>query len=329
MNEINHALEEFDSMLDAYDTNLEQKENKSRIYVYQPNPIKNLQLTRSSSSFNAQNITNKISPTSVYHLVHNNNNKNDNTLKKRNALVAFEFKTLLDKVTPHSHGSQIQYPGCLVIEEDRSLQEDLSHALPSPPFVYHDDHFEPNQNYSPPSYSSSSSTSSSSSASNSSDSSDHERTVSPSQLTRTARYLSPPPKVVQKQNVHTNYLLTELNNTDNENRRNMHINQVRPKTQIVPMTKNLDSCHNPHMILGEREIQAKVTQHHGHINSENKNYVNKHQFIQQQQHVNHHPQPTIWREELNAKNNVQEQIKKQVFIFLFLNFCHSHQYFKA
>lgn len=39
----------------------------------------------------------QVTPKAVYHIVHNNNNRNDNTLKKRNALVAFEFKKLVSK----------------------------------------------------------------------------------------------------------------------------------------------------------------------------------------------------------------------------------------
>ena len=39
----------------------------------------------------------QLSPQAVYSIVHNNNNKYDNTLKKRNALVAFEFKKLVSR----------------------------------------------------------------------------------------------------------------------------------------------------------------------------------------------------------------------------------------
>lgn len=311
LNEIENALDEFDTMLEAYETNIEIKENKSRIYVYQPNlGIKNSQLTQSSSSFG--NHAPKLSPTSVYHLVHNNNNKNDNTLKKKNALVAFEFKTLLDKVAPFSTGQQIQYPGCLVIEEDKSLHDDLSTALPSPPFIYQDDNYTASQHHSPPSYSSASS-SSSSSASNSSDSSDHERTVSPSQLNRNSRYLSPPPpneRTAYQQEFQSNLLLTELEKTDNEVRRNFQqINHMRQKTQLIPMTKPNDM--NPHLILSEREIQSKVSINPGYFANDNKNYMNKYKY-NAPNYQQHQSNVTIWREELNAKQNVQEQIKKQV-----------------
>jgi hypothetical protein len=76
------------------------------------------------------------------------------------------------------------------------------------------------------------------------------------------------------------------------------------------MTKQHDS--NPHSILAERDIHNKVNISNGHSLAEK---IVKHQFIPPQ-HIAHHPQPnvTIWREELNAKNNVQEQIKKQVFL---------------
>lgn len=320
MNEIENTLEEFDSMLESYETNIEIKENKSRIYVYQPNlGIKNSHISRSSSSFSNQ--APKISPTSVYHLVHNNNNKNDNTLKKKNALVAFEFKTLLDKVAPFSNGQQIQYPGCLVIEEDKSLHEDLSNALPSPPFIYQDENFVASHDHSPPSYSTASSASSPS-ASNSSDSSDHERTVSPSQLNRTARYVSSPPpnnRTMHKQNFKDKLLLTEIEKVDGDVRRNFQqVNHVRQKTQIIPITKTNEI--NPHLILSEREVQTKVNFNTGYYLDENKNYMNKYKYNAPNYHQ-HQSNVTIWREELNAKNNVQEQIKKQVGKkFLNLNF---------
>jgi len=78
MNEINSALDDFDSMLHEYEN--DSKENN------------NFRLVKSSKS------QHKLSPSAVLSLVNNSNNKCDNTLKKRNALVAFEFKSLMDRV---------------------------------------------------------------------------------------------------------------------------------------------------------------------------------------------------------------------------------------
>jgi hypothetical protein len=87
--EINQALEQFDEMLNNFDID----ESNSKF-----NNNNNNKVGRSPSF--------QLSPSAVYSIVHNNNNKYDNTLKKRNALVAFEFKNLVSKyndtvVTPH------------------------------------------------------------------------------------------------------------------------------------------------------------------------------------------------------------------------------------
>lgn len=89
--EINQALEQFDEMLNNFDID----ESSSKFNNNNNNDNK----VGRSTSF-------QLSPSAVYSIVHNNNNKYDNTLKKRNALVAFEFKNLVSKyndtvVTPH------------------------------------------------------------------------------------------------------------------------------------------------------------------------------------------------------------------------------------
>jgi hypothetical protein len=73
--------------------------------------LNNFDIDESNSKFNSNNKVGRspsfqLSPSAVYSIVHNNNNKYDNTLKKRNALVAFEFKNLVSKyndtvVPPH------------------------------------------------------------------------------------------------------------------------------------------------------------------------------------------------------------------------------------
>ncbi len=82
--EINLALEQFDEMLnnfEIYDNNTD--------FSQQNKLSPNSNITRSPSF--------QLSPSAVYSIVHNNNNKYDNTLKKRNALVAFEFKKLVSR----------------------------------------------------------------------------------------------------------------------------------------------------------------------------------------------------------------------------------------
>ena len=158
MNEINSALNEFDLMLNEYeiDHNDHQKENFNKKTSMLNN--KKSQIHSSTPILNNKTIEpnykqQKPSPNSILSLVNNNNNKCDNTLKKRNALVAFEFKTLLDKVSSS--------PAESVILDEEKLNNEIQGFLP--PFSYND-HFNLNishQTQSPPSLSSSSSTSSS------------------------------------------------------------------------------------------------------------------------------------------------------------------------
>jgi hypothetical protein len=206
---------------------------------------------------------------SVYHLVHNKNNKNDNTLKKRNALVTFEFKTLLNKV---SSPSPLPLPTstCIDLSNNNNDEDKLNNEIVDllPNYIYNEEsnHFNiniPNNNQSPPTFSSSSNSStssannsSSSSASSSSSSSqqidnnDHFRTVSPSQLVQLSPILISPTST------------TTINHKSEftfENKRHL--------------TKSKDEK----------------------FNTDNKA-----------------PTVTIWREELNAKNNYQQQLKKKV-----------------
>ena len=273
------------------------------------------QITKSATSFNISNThnninpainNNKISPTSVYHLVNNNNNKNDNTLKKRNALVAFEFKTLLDKVTPHN-------PSIDTNLEDENRETDVvCELLPSPPYIYSDHHgFDLSiannaQNHSPPSLSSSSSSSSSSSPSSSSSSASNSqassqnrdketreiRAISPSQLIRAPRVASP-------NGLGNKSLLTEINTND---RTQPQVINLRSKSQVI--SHGVDNF----------ETNKTYENQHNHI------ILNNGHFIGDVHNPHHYTSVTIWREELNAKNNVQEQIKKQVFIYFFVIF---------
>ncbi len=91
MKEVDSTLQQLDDMLEQYAINtVNYKENKKF--------DKNV----------------KISPSAVYHLVHNNNNKNDNTLKRKNALVAFEFKKIMSTAhndnNPKASISTVPYP---------------------------------------------------------------------------------------------------------------------------------------------------------------------------------------------------------------------------
>lgn len=158
INEINSALNEFDLMLNEYeiDHRDHQKENFN-------NKAGKLNAKRSQTASSTPVLNNKVIeptnkhqkplPNSILSLVNNNNNKCDNTLKKRNALVAFEFKSLLDKV--------IASPSESVILDEEKLNNEIQGFLP--PYSYND-HFNLNisqPSQSPPSLSSSSSTSSS------------------------------------------------------------------------------------------------------------------------------------------------------------------------
>jgi hypothetical protein len=348
------ALEEFDSMLHEYEIDLEQKgfqyfililfplksllnvffftENKQKDHQHFMNKkLNNKEISRSNSSFN-NNINNNhhqqqqqqqqihhnnvnihvISPTSVYHLVNNNNNKNDSTLKKRNALVAFEFKTLLDKVAPPSYHN--------VIETSLIEEKVLEEILPSPPYIYSDNYELNNCSPSPSSSSSSSSSpkniSSSSSSSSSSNKTNnqsskhhqnsaankvenHSRAISPSQIVQRPRYGSQ----INNQNGKSN-LLTEINSETNRQSDQQHQN-LRSKSQVMPILPS-----------NNRKIEERLNEHTSAIvlnansanNNSNSNMNNNHNNV------------TIWREELNAKNNVQQQIRKQVNIPLFLIF---------
>lgn len=200
----------------------------------------------------------------MYHLVHNKNNKNDNTLKKRNALVTFEFKTLLDKVVPSS------YPNY------QESSDELIDLIPTSPFIYNEsiNNFNiniPNSNHSPPSFSSSS-TSSSSSANNSStssssssqqiDNNENFRTMSPTNLLHTAD-VSP---------VNSSFLSQVIS--------------------TAPVDLKKSKIEQSKKMFSSRPID----------NGYNQRQTNNNQNI------------TIWREELNAKNNYQQQLKKQVTI---------------
>lgn len=158
INEINSTLNEFDLMLNEYEidhrdhqkenlNNKAGKLNAKKSQIASSTPVLNNKIIEPS------NKQQKPLPNSILSLVNNNNNKCDNTLKKRNALVAFEFKTLLDKVIASSSES--------VILDEEKLNNEIQGFLP--PYSYND-HFNLNisqPSQSPPSLSSSSSTSSS------------------------------------------------------------------------------------------------------------------------------------------------------------------------
>lgn len=241
--EINHTLEEFDSMLDEYDKTLSL--NKPKISSNDFNQIKN-QSMQSRSTSSMLNQHSGADPQALIHLVNNKNNKNDNTLKKRNALVAFEFKTLLDRVA----------------SPDSSLMEASTHQ---PSQQNERAHRNMHRNHSPHSISSTSSCSSTVSSSPAtspiSSTSLGKKTpirgISPSQLTHQVK----------------------LNNYDNNIYYQQQQNLVS-KSQIITKVAS---------VVQNKEENSNIS-----INNNNNNHVT-----------------TIWREELNAKSNVQEQIKKQ------------------
>jgi hypothetical protein len=80
---------------------------------------------------------------------------------------------------------------------------------------------------------------------------------------------------------------------------------LRSKSQVMPILPS-----------NNRKIEERLNEHTSAIvlnansanNNSNSNMNNNHNNV------------TIWREELNAKNNVQQQIRKQVNIPLFLIF---------
>jgi hypothetical protein len=292
---------------------LNQKEISRSNSSFNNNTNNNHQQQQQQMNINHNNHNNVnihvISPTSVYHLVNNNNNKNDNTLKKRNALVAFEFKTLLDKVAPPSYHNLIETS---LIEE--KIHEEI---LPSPPYIYSDNYELNNCSPSPSSSSSSSSSpkniSSSSSSSSSSNKTNnqsskqhqssaankvvesHSRAISPSQIVQRPRYGSQ----ISNQNGKSN-LLTEINCDTNRQSEQQHQN-LRSKSQLMPILP----------INNNRKTEERLNEHMNAIvlnpSSANNN-----------SNVNNNQNVTIWREELNAKNNVQQQIRKQVIVGLFV-----------
>ena len=157
--EITQTLEKFDLMLNEYEIDTEQKENRFMSKSYQ-------QLNKSTSL-----LTNT---TSIFSLVNNNNNKCDNTLKKRNALVTFEFKTLLDRVGSQGDNS-----------DEEKLNNEIGNIFPATDYnQFHLNLTSSSQNQSPPSLSSSSSSSSANQSTSSASSSSSSqqicfRTISP------------------------------------------------------------------------------------------------------------------------------------------------------
>jgi hypothetical protein len=261
--------------------------------VYQGSKIhlqNNKQMARSTSSINTSptKISSNDNPNSVVHLVHNLNNKNDNTLKKRNALVAFEFKTLLDRVaspdavtkSPNRQSDSFIVtnsalaPQPLIQSSKNSQWQQQQHKN------HHHHHQHHKRNHSPQSLSSTSSTCSTASSSPSTSSSkklDSIRGVSPSQLTNHVKF-----------NGHHDYDNSNLYKITNQS-------NLKSKSQI------LTNASTKSIVVSN--VNSK-------IRFEVKNLPESH--------------TTIWREELNAKSNVQEQIKKQVgifFLFYLTFFC--------
>jgi hypothetical protein len=267
-------------------------------------------MTRSASSINnspvktgtditANNMNNNNS-NSVVHLVHNMNNKNDNTLKKRNALVAYEFKTLLDRVvspdgssncnSPHHHnnksndaftyanGSANNSPPAVPM----LMQHHATTAASQPQKVNnHHHHSHHKRNHSPQSLSSTSSTCSTASSSPSTSSSkklDSIRGLSPSQLTGHVKFA----------NGHHDY--------DNSN--------------LYKVTHQGSNLKSKSQILTNGSSARPIVVSQGMVRFEVKNSVPTVTTESNTNNVN----TTIWREELNAKSNVQEQIKKQVWL---------------
>lgn len=152
-----------------------EKDDLKDNYKSNRTEVKPLSLTTSNVT-NKNDNNHKFSPNAVISLVNNNNNKCDNTLKKRNALVTFEFRTLLDKCSSASENQ--------IYEE--KLNNEIVEIFPSVPFNYNDqinlniNH----QTQSPPSLSSSSSSSSSNNSSSSA-------SYSSQQMTENFQALSP------------------------------------------------------------------------------------------------------------------------------------------
>ena len=208
-------------------------------------------MSKSATSF-----TNKISPESVYHLVHNNNNKNDNTLKKRNALVAFEFKTLLDKV---AHPT-----GFLDLEEEH-LSNELSEITdsPRPKEIQTFDFSIRHQTHSPVGSLSSSQPSSPSNNSSASSAS----SVSQPQIEENLRTFSPP-------RLPTHRVISPIKEES--------FQLTKSQSQII----STDFVNNDFIESSKKVRQTNVADNGQNV--------------------------TIWREQINSKSNVQQQIKKQV-----------------
>ena len=218
--EITQTLEKFDLMLNEYEIDTEQKENRFMSKSYQ-------QLNKSTSL-----LTNT---TSIFSLVNNNNNKCDNTLKKRNALVTFEFKTLLDRVGSQGENS-----------DEEKLNNEIGNIFPATD--YNQFHLNltssgSSQNQSPPSLSSSSSSSSANHSTSSASSSSTSQQIC-------FRTISP---------------------------------------TIVQTNKNIHQHHQPQPVASRSQCS---TLDYPEYNAYQKNV-------------------TIWREELNSKQNIQQKIQKQ------------------
>jgi hypothetical protein len=208
-------------------------------------------------------------------LVTNNNNKCDNTLKKRNALVAFEFRSLLDRVSHHNQ-----------IDEEIKLNTEISDLLP-----YNHDHFNLNISHntqSPPSLSSSSSstTSSSNNSTSSASYSSHFQSVSPKD-TWSPLYIhsSSSPRVISPTNiVHLNRQPTSASYRYENQYEHKQLKPVLNRCSQSTSSQNLRESY-----VGEKMRSSGS----GGVNVSLNNV-------------------TIWREELNAKNNIQQQMKKKV-----------------
>ena len=226
----------------------------------------------------ATSLNHKITPESVFHLVHNNNNINDNTLKKRNALVTFEFKTLLDKAANPTTFSDL---------EEEKLNDELSNITKSSLPKDNRNHETNIRNLvNSPTWSSSSSPSNNSSSTSSilsaqpkNDLIESFPTFSPSQVFHFPhRPVSP---ITEEQ--------TEIETQIN----------TKPKSKVL-LEKN------------ESFDYSNKYQEHSESYEINQFLKQKNQNISPYSNQN----ITIWREELNNKNNIQEQIKKQVRIIV-------------
>lgn len=209
--------------------------------------------------------------------------------------------------------------------------------LPSPPpYIYSDiksfnlniaattvanNHLNAIQNdHSPPSFSSSSSCSSSSSPSSSSSSASAQsssssscnfshsqtnknnstsRALSPSHLL--ARPLPPAPLQPPTQFTHNDkqHLLTEISK----------ITDVTP-TRPNNLTSKSKSPRPPHLDQQSNVVLKNTNKNNNQFLLNNSHFVVS--DAANNQHNQNYTNVTIWREELNAKNNVQQQIKKQV-----------------